>query len=455
MTLLAVIGDEVSYWRDESSAQPDVETYRAVLPSLVASGGMWVGISTGYRRAGLLFQKHRDHFGRDGDDVLVVSGPTEVFNPTIDPALIAKARAEDPEARRRNGTAAFAVTLRRFCPTTTSTLRLIMTGRWSWGRVPGCATRALLIRPAAVTTPTAWPSAISRVRRPTGGLCLTWCVVRSRRLIRRRRRVPLPSCCRNTRLSRSPATLMLRNGSRPRFATPASGIERSEKPKAALYLEAQTLFARGGISLPDHAVLLRELRLLERRTHRSGKDTVDHGLRGHDDYANAVLGCAARAMRGGGRYRYPANMDWVRGPPVPTTKPPSRNFCGSAWQPTFCDMEDNGDGERTRKLDATDDDEIVADGCSPVGASLFDGRDAARDRLRRARSPATFCPRSRCSPRAASYRGPRCNDLPTLVRKVNADDKRQAAELIELDGGDLRREPLEGVARISVPACRL
>jgi hypothetical protein len=29
------------------------------------------------------------------------------------------------------------------------------------------------------------------------------------------------------------------------------------------------------------------------------------------------------------------------------------------------------------------------------------------------------------------------------VRKVNADDKRQAAELIELDGGDLRREPLD------------
>ena len=55
-------------------------------------------ISTGYRRAGLLFEKHRDHFGRDGDDVLVVSGATEQFNPTIDPALIAKAREEDPEA---------------------------------------------------------------------------------------------------------------------------------------------------------------------------------------------------------------------------------------------------------------------------------------------------------------------------------------------------------------------
>ena len=29
------------------------------------------------------------------------------------------------------------------------------------------------------------------------------------------------------------------------------------------------------------------------------------------------------------------------------------------------------------------------------------------------------------------------------MRKVNADDKRQAAELIGLDGGDLRRGPLD------------
>src|SRR5262249_39451924 len=85
---------------------------------------------------------------------------------------------------------------------------------------------------------------------------------------------------------------------------------RSEKPKSALYLEVQALFARRGISLPDHPVLLRELRLLERRTHRSGKDSVDHGLRGHDDYANAVLGCAACAMRGG----YSQNLDWIFGP---------------------------------------------------------------------------------------------------------------------------------------------
>jgi hypothetical protein len=55
-------------------------------------------------------------------------------------------------------------------------------------------------------------------------------------------------------------------------------------------LECAPLFARGLVRLPNHAKLLRELRLLERRVHRSGKDSVDHGRNGHDDHANAVCG---------------------------------------------------------------------------------------------------------------------------------------------------------------------
>jgi hypothetical protein len=65
---------------------------------------------------------------------------------------------------------------------------------------------------------------------------------------------------------------------------------RSEIPKSQIYLEAAPLFARGVVSLPDHRLLLRQLRLLERRTHRSGRDTVDHPRSGNDDYSNAVCG---------------------------------------------------------------------------------------------------------------------------------------------------------------------
>ena len=97
-TLLCAIFDEVAIWRDADSALPDIETYRAVLPSLVTTNGMLIGISSPYRKTGLLYQKHRDHFGQDSDDVLVVQAPSRVFNPTLDEQIIAAAISADPEA---------------------------------------------------------------------------------------------------------------------------------------------------------------------------------------------------------------------------------------------------------------------------------------------------------------------------------------------------------------------
>src|SRR6476661_1923751 len=59
---------------------------------------IWIGISTGYRKIGLLYQKWRDHFGHDGDDVLVVQGPSSLFNSSLDLGMIERATAADPEA---------------------------------------------------------------------------------------------------------------------------------------------------------------------------------------------------------------------------------------------------------------------------------------------------------------------------------------------------------------------
>jgi hypothetical protein len=97
-TLLATIFDETAFWRDESSATPDVEVYRAVVPSLIASGGMLIGISTPYRRMGLLHARHRDYYAVAGDDVLVVQGDAGTFNPLLSAKLIEAHRASDPEA---------------------------------------------------------------------------------------------------------------------------------------------------------------------------------------------------------------------------------------------------------------------------------------------------------------------------------------------------------------------
>jgi hypothetical protein len=85
--------------------------------------------------------------------------------------------------------------------------------------------------------------------------------------------------------------------------------QRSELKKSQLYLEALPLFMRGAVSIPDFQPLLRELRLLERSTHRSGRDTVDRSRNGSDDYANALCGCAVHAVKPG----YDTSMAWVSG----------------------------------------------------------------------------------------------------------------------------------------------
>src|SRR4029077_4536216 len=82
-TLLAAVLDECAFWRAEDSAQPDTETYTALPPSLATTNGLLVGISTPYRKLGLLHAKHRDHFGQDDPDVLVVQGTHAQFNPTL------------------------------------------------------------------------------------------------------------------------------------------------------------------------------------------------------------------------------------------------------------------------------------------------------------------------------------------------------------------------------------
>jgi hypothetical protein len=113
-TLLACVFDEASFWRDETSAQPDVKVYRAVLPTLATTGGMLIGISSPYRRLGLLYTKHRDYFGKDDRDVLVVKGRTQLFNPTIDSRVIAQAKRDDPASALAEWDAEFRSDLSQF-----------------------------------------------------------------------------------------------------------------------------------------------------------------------------------------------------------------------------------------------------------------------------------------------------------------------------------------------------
>jgi hypothetical protein len=238
-TLVAAILDEVSFWRDETTATPDVEVYRALLPSLATTDGMLIGISTPYRRLGLLHQKHRDHFGVDDDNVLVVQGASTVFNPSLSDAVIAAQRTADPTAAGAEWDAEFRSDISSFLDD------------------------ELIDRAVEQSRPLELPPADGVLY---AALCKEYCVVSVTGDAYAREWVA--ATWRETGIT----------------------YQQSELVKSEIYLETIPLFARGLVRLPDHARLLRELRALERHTHRSGKDSVDHPRNGRDDHANAVCG---------------------------------------------------------------------------------------------------------------------------------------------------------------------
>jgi hypothetical protein len=99
-TLLLALLDEAAFLRDELSVSPDVEAARALLPGLATTNGILCILSSPYRKAGLLHQRHRTYFGQSNDSVLVIQAPSALLNPTLDAGVIASAQEADAFAAR-------------------------------------------------------------------------------------------------------------------------------------------------------------------------------------------------------------------------------------------------------------------------------------------------------------------------------------------------------------------
>ena len=292
-TLLAVIFDESASWRDETSANPDIEVYRAVKPALIASGGQLIGIGSPYRRLGLLYNRHKDYFGTDDPDVLVVQGRSRSFNPLLSEADIAAAVADDPEGGLSEWEAEFRTDIAAFLSDADIDACI------DYDRPSELPPRSNFIYQAFVD--------------PSGGRhdAFTMAIGHredDRTIVDVLRGVSPPFdpklvvadmafCLREYRIREVKGDNYSAGWCESEFK--AAGIKylRSELPKGRLYIDGLPSFTRRTVALPNHPPLLRELRLLERRVHLGGKDTVDHGRTGSDDHANAVFGLIAFAQK--------------------------------------------------------------------------------------------------------------------------------------------------------------
>ena len=79
------------------------------------------------------------------------------------------------------------------------------------------------------------------------------------------------------------------------FRKRSVSYETSRRTKSDLYRELIPLLNSAKLELLDHRRLVAQLSALERRTARSGKDSIDHPPGAHDDVANAAAGALVLA----------------------------------------------------------------------------------------------------------------------------------------------------------------
>lgn len=282
----AVLCDEIAFWRDETSANPDTEILRALRPGLASiSGSMLLIASSPYRKAGVLYNVFARHFGKDDARTLVWRAATLEMNPSLSPAVIEEAYADDPASAASEYGAAFRDDINDFVSRDVVEACVIR-GRGELLPARGITYRAF-VDPSGGSSDsmtlaichrhqdTAILDAVREVKPPFS----------PEQVVK-----DFAAALRDYHVAR--ATGDHYGGEWPRERFRLAGIQYvlSEQPKGEIYLNSLPLLNSGKVQLLDHQRLISQFIGLERRTARSGRDSIDHSPGQHDDIVNAVCG---------------------------------------------------------------------------------------------------------------------------------------------------------------------
>jgi hypothetical protein len=295
-TYIAVICDEVAFLRSEDSANPDTEILNAVRPGLATTHGPLFLISSPYARRGELWNLYRQHYGPAGDPlILVAQADSRTMNGTLAQGVVDRATERDPASAAAEYGASFRTDLEAFV------LR---------EAVEACVSTGVHERP-----PVGGPIKYSCFVDPSGGSSDSFTLAIAHH--ERSNDVVVIDAVRERRPPFSPEATVREfcifiksygilkvtgdryGGEWPREQFRKLGINYmvAESPASDLYLNLLPLINSGRISLLDHTRLINQLISLERRTARSGKDSISHPPGGHDDVSNAVAGVASLSRR--------------------------------------------------------------------------------------------------------------------------------------------------------------
>jgi hypothetical protein len=219
---------------------------------------MLIGISSPYRKVGLLHGKHKQFFGVDNDDVLIVQGSSRTFNSTLTEEVIAAQRLADPTAAASEWDAEFRSDLVGF--------------------LDDAVIDAAIDRGRPLELPYRrgefYRAFCDAAGGAIGGDSYSICIAHKEEekfiidVIRGR---PGPfdpqevtreyaELCKEYKIATVIGDLYGHQWTQQAWRDQGMTYAASDLSASMLYLEVLPLFSRGLVSLPDHPVLLRELR---------------------------------------------------------------------------------------------------------------------------------------------------------------------------------------------------
>lgn len=286
-TLVAGICDEIGFWRSDESSNPDFEVLGALRPSMATiPNSLLLCLSTPYSRRGVLWDAHRRHYGKGGD-VLVWQAPTRCMNPLVPQSIIDDAFESDSTAASSEFGAQFRSDLESYINQEVVDA-VVVPGRYELPPVAG--TRYFgFCDPSGGSGTDAFTLAIGHNERDIAVLDL----VRERKPRFSPEAIVAEFSADLKRYSVHTVVGDRFGGDWPGEAFRKHGVayKISERTKSEIYQSMLPMLNSRRVELLDDKVLRSQLLGLERRTARSGRDSIDHRVGGHDDVINSAAGC--------------------------------------------------------------------------------------------------------------------------------------------------------------------
>jgi len=297
-TVVCAIFEEVAYWFSDHSANPDKEVLRAVRPSmLTVPGALLLGISSPYAKRGLLYEKYKKHYGQDASRVLIWKADTKTMNPMVDQDAIAAAYDDDPVSAAAEYGAEFRSDIESYVsregieavmPQGVRERAPVAKLRYVGFVDPsGGSSDSMTLGIAHMENGVATLDALREVRPPFSPEAVV---------------NDFAGLLKLYRISKITGDRYGGEWCREPFKKFGITYEAAAKPKSDLYRDLLPLINSRKAELLDNDRLLNQLAGLERRTARSGKDSIDHAPGGHDDMANAAAGALVSLTTNKGSY---------------------------------------------------------------------------------------------------------------------------------------------------------